>query len=178
VAQSASLEEFREVFGDEQQDYGAALKRHYANGPPQDWPERFVSAYASSHPWEDFAETWAHYLHMIDTLETASAFGLSMRPKVAKAGDMAAKIDFDPHGADMTRIIDAWLPLTYAMNSINRSMGLQDLYPFVLKPAVIGKLTFIHRLTHPRAGASVQEAARETLRAIAAALRRNIGLPG
>ena len=76
VAQSASLEEFREMFGDEQQDYGAALQQHYANGPPPDWPERFVSAYASSHPWEDFAETWAHYFHMVDTLETASAFGL------------------------------------------------------------------------------------------------------
>ena len=92
------------------------------------------SSYASSHPWEDFAETWAHYLHMIDTLETASAFGLSVRPKVG-SGEMAAKLDFDPHGAEMTRIIDAWLPLTYAMNSINRSMGLQDLYPFVLEAA-------------------------------------------
>ena len=77
----------------------------------------------------------------------------------------------------MSRIIDAWLPLTYAMNSINRSMGQPDLYPFVLKPPVIEKLAFIHRLTHPKAGASVQEAAREALRAIAASLRRNIGLP-
>ncbi len=177
VAQSASLEEFREVFGDEQRDYGEALQQHYANGPPADWPERFVSSYASSHPWEDFAETWAHYLHMIDTLETASAFGMSVRPKVGNPGEMSAKIDFEPYGADMGRIIDAWLPLTYAMNSINRSMGLQDFYPFVLKPMVIGKLTFIHRLTHPQAGATPQEAAREVLRAIAAGLRRKIGLP-
>ena len=176
VAQSASLEEFRAVFGDEQQNYGACLQQHYANGPPADWPERFVSAYASSHPWEDFAETWAHYLHMIDTLETAHAFGLSVKPKVG-SGEMAAKLDFEPYGADMGRIIDAWLPLTYAMNSINRSMGLQDLYPFVLKPPVIEKLTFIHRLTHPKAGSSVQQAAREALRAIAASLRRNVGLP-
>ncbi len=177
VAQSASIEEFRETFGDEQQDYGAALQRHYANGPLGDWPQHFVSAYASSHPWEDFAETWAHYFHMIDTVETAGAFGITVRPKVGKGSDMAAKLDFDPHGADMTRIIDAWLPLTYAMNSINRSMGLQDFYPFVLAPAVIVKLSFIHRLTHAEGGMPIQATARETLRAIAAGLRRKVGLP-
>jgi hypothetical protein len=177
VAQSASIEEFRETFGDEQQDYGAALQRHYAHGPPGDWPEHFVSAYASSHPWEDFAETWAHYFHMIDTVETAGAFGITVRPKVGKGGDMAAKLDFDPHGVDMTRIIDVWLPLTYAMNSINRSMGMQDLYPFVLAPAVIVKLSFIHRLTHAEGGVPIQATARETLRAIAAGLRHKIGLP-
>ncbi len=176
VAQSASLEEFREIFGDEQQDYGQSLQQHYANGPPRDWPDRFVSSYASSHPWEDFAETWAHYLHMVDALETASAFGLRVRPKVGSI-DMSAKLDFDPHDADMTRIIEAWLPLTYAMNSMNRSMGFQDFYPFVLAPAVIAKLAFIHRLTHPSGTPHAHEGSRETLRAIAAGLRRKIGLP-
>ena len=127
------------------------LQQHYANGPPADWPERFVSSYASSHPWEDFAETWAHYLHMIDTLETASAFGLSVRPKVGNPGEMSAKIDFEPYGADMGRIIDAWLPLTYAMNSINRSMGLQDFYPFVLKPAG-DRQAHVHSPAHASAG--------------------------
>jgi hypothetical protein len=175
IASSPKLAEFREVFGDEQQDYSAGLQRHYADGPPPDWPERFVSAYASSHPWEDFAETWAHYFHMLDTLETASAFGLSVRPKVAKAGTLAATIDFDPHLADMDRIIDAWLPLTFAVNSINRSMGLQDLYPFILGPAVIMKLGFIHGLT--RAGRP-QAAGQETIRAIARGLRRKVGQPG
>jgi hypothetical protein len=85
VAGSPRVDEFRRLFGDEREDYEASLQRHYANGPATDWPERFVTSYASSHPWEDFAETWAHYFHMVDTLETAFAFGLRLRPKVAKA---------------------------------------------------------------------------------------------
>jgi hypothetical protein len=177
ISGSASLAEFRETFGDEQQDYAAAVQQHYASGPPPNWPERFVTAYASSHPWEDFAETWAHYFHMVDTVETASAFGLSVRPKVSQGSTLAAKIDFDPHDADMNRIIDAWLPLTFAVNSINRSMGLPDLYPFVLAPAVIVKLGFVHRLIHAGQGRDIQDAAREMIRAIAAGLRRKVGMP-
>src|SRR5205085_2847163 len=82
--------------------------------PPPDWPEHFVTAYASTHPWEDFAETWAHYFHMVDTLETANAFGLSVRPRLAKGAALATDIDLDPHNAGIDRIIDAWLPLTFA----------------------------------------------------------------
>jgi hypothetical protein len=152
-----NLAAFRRTFGDERQDYSAALARHYADGPPANWPEDFVSAYASSHPWEDFAETWAHYLHMIDTLETASAFGIHVRPRVSKGAELAAKIDFDPHAADLDRILAAWLPLTFAVNSINRSMGLHDLYPFVLGARVIAKLRFVHNLI--RAARSEQQAA-------------------
>ena len=70
---------------------------------------------------------------MVDTLETAGAFGLSVRPRLPESGgNLWADIDFDPHLASMELLVEAWLPLTYAMNSINRSMGLQDLYPFVL----------------------------------------------
>ncbi len=176
IATTSMLAEFRETFGDEQQDYAAAIQQHYANGPPADWPEHYVSAYASSHPWEDFAETWAHYFHMVDTLETAGAFGLSVWPKVTKGVELATNIDFDPHDTDMNRIIDAWLPLTFAVNSINRSMGLPDLYPFVLGPGIIMKLTFIHALTsgRRRPGGS---GAKETFRAMAAGLRRKIGSP-
>jgi hypothetical protein len=126
------IDEFRRLFGDEREDYEASLKRLYAEGPAADWPERFVTSYASSHPWEDFAETWAHYFHMVDTLETAFAFGLRLRPKVAKGADLSAAIDFDPYISEMDRIIDAWLPLTFAANSLNRSMGQPDLYPFVV----------------------------------------------
>ena len=115
---------------------------------PTNWSEQFVTAYASVHPWEDFAETWAHYFHMVDTLETANAFGLRVRPKVSKGADLATAVDFDPHNATMDRIIDSWLPLTFAVNSINRSMGIADLYPFVLAPAVIVKLSFIHDRIH------------------------------
>jgi hypothetical protein len=77
VARSSFLQEFRNTFGDERKNYVTALQTHYAEGPPPDWPEHFVTAYASVHPWEDFAETWAHYFHMVDTLETAGGFGLS-----------------------------------------------------------------------------------------------------
>ena len=107
-----------------------------------------MSAYASAHPWEDFAETWAHYFHMVDTLETAAAFGVRVRPPIAKGAELSAVIDFDPHASTMEHIIEVWLPLTFAVNSINRSMGQPDLYPFVLAPAVIGKLAFIHARIH------------------------------
>jgi hypothetical protein len=103
------------------------------------------------HPWEDFAETWAHYLHIVDTLETAGAFGLKVKPRRAR-GALAAEIDFDPYRAkNMDALINVWLPIEFATNSMNRSMGQMDLYPFVLSPKVIEKLTFMHDLTHARA---------------------------
>ena len=119
-------------------------------GAPPDWPEHFVTAYASVHPWEDFAETWAHYFHMVDTLETAGGVRHQRAAEGRQGGELSAKIDFDPHHAPMDRIIEAWLPLTFAVNSINRSMGLSDLYPFVLAPPVIVKLAFVHRLIESR----------------------------
>jgi hypothetical protein len=152
VKDTPALDEFRRLFGDERQDYAAALSKHYADGPPNNWVEQFVTAYASVHPWEDFAETWAHYFHMVDTLETANAFGLRVRPKVGKGANLATTVDFDPHSAAMDRIIDSWLPLTFAVNSLNRSMGIPDLYPFVLAPAVIVKLSFIHDRIHAAGG--------------------------
>jgi hypothetical protein len=176
VALSPKIEKFREVFGDERQDYGESLQRHYAEGPPGDWPERFVSAYASVHPWEDFSETWAHYFHMVDTLETAGAFGLRVRPRVSMGAELAAVIDFDPHTASIERIVDAWLPLTFAANSINRSMGLTDLYPFVLRPPVIVKLAFVHECIHP-ANAQQRAGTRGALRAVLDGLKRAVGSP-
>ncbi len=141
IAGTPHLEEFRRVFGDERQDYGAALENYYANGAPADWSEHFMSAYASSHPWEDFAETWAHYFHMIDTLETAHFAGLAVSPKLPQSP--GAVFDFHPRDTDMQHLVDAWLALTFAVNSINRSMGLHDLYPFVLGPLAVKKLTFV-----------------------------------
>ena len=176
VANSPYLDEFRNVFGDERNDYMAALQHHYANGPPPNWPEHFVTSYASCHPWEDFAETWAHYFHMVDTLETARAFGLSVSPKLAKRTVPRTTIDFDPHNVEMDRLIDAWLPLTYAVNSINRSMGLQDLYPFVLAPPVIVKLTFIHDRIHAQDWQR-RPSANRGLRAIVAGLKSRMGAP-
>jgi hypothetical protein len=168
VAGSAKLSEFRQIFGDERTDYEESLRRYYASGAPANWERHFVSAYATAHPWEDFAETWAHYFHMVDTLETAGSFGLAVVPKASKG--LAARIDFDAHRADMTKLIAAWIPLTFAANSMNRSMGLPDLYPFVLSPPAIAKLTFVHacilggRQTDSNSG----------IRAIIADLRRRV----
>ncbi len=108
-----------------------------------------MSAYASAHPWEDFAETWAHYLHIVDTLETAAAFGLRVRPSAGRHPQLEISINFDPyqHG-DFDALVAAWPPLTFAVNSLNHSMGQPDLYPFVLAPTVMGKLRFIHGLVH------------------------------
>jgi len=138
------IEPFRTLFGDETADYAAAQKRHYEEGPPADWTHRFVSAYASMHPWEDWAETFAHYLHIVDTLETARAYGLALKPKAASGAalpDMTARrLHFD----DFDDLITAWFPLTNALNSLNRSMGLADLYPFVLSESATAKLRFVH----------------------------------
>jgi len=144
------LQAFRDLFGDDRLDYGEALKRHYDEGAPANWQDHTISTYATMHPWEDFAETWAHYLHIVDTLETAGAFGLKVKPRRAQ-GALAAAIDFDPYRAGMERLIDTWLPVEFATNSMNRSMGLTDLYPFLLSPKVIEKLNYIHALTRPAA---------------------------
>jgi hypothetical protein len=144
------LDACRALFGDESADYAEALRRHYSEGAPPNWQNDYVSMYATMHPWEDFAETWAHYLHIVDTLETAGAFGLKVKPRRAR-GALAAAIDFDPYQARaMEALVDAWLPIEFATNSLNRSMGLTDLYPFMLSPKVIAKLGFIHALTHRR----------------------------
>jgi hypothetical protein len=144
IAGSDWLQPFRDLFGDEQRDYEQALEAYYA-GSAGPWQTHFVSAYASAHPWEDWAETWAHYLHIIDVLETAYAYGISIRPRAGRSADLATRADFDAYRMDdFDALVQAWLPLTYAMNSINRSMGQSDLYPFVLPPPVLGKLRFVH----------------------------------
>ncbi len=145
VRDAGRLDACRAVFGDERADYAEALKTHYANGAPANWQDSFISSYATAHPWEDFAETWAHYLHIIDTLETASTFGLRIHPSTTKNKTLHADIDFDPHrAADVSVLMRAWLPLTFAMNSLNRSMGHGDLYPFIVSEPVVAKLQFIH----------------------------------
>ncbi|MBQ0823463.1 putative zinc-binding peptidase [Microvirga sp. HBU67558] len=179
VRNDPSLDRFRQVFGDERRDYGEALRVHYARGPKEDWQDEFVSAYAASHPWEDFAETWAHYLHIVDTLETASAFGLKVRPGIRRGSELAAEIDFDPHSeTDLNRLITAWLPLTFAVNSLNRSMGQPDLYPFVLAPAVIAKLGFIHERIHAWSGRGPGEGEGDhILKAVIGGLNSRVGAP-
>ncbi|HTI76612.1 MAG TPA: putative zinc-binding metallopeptidase [Mycobacterium sp.] len=135
---AAYAQRFRELYGDPDADYQAALDRHYNEGAPPGWEDGFVSTYATMHPAEDWAETFAHYLHIRDTLDTAAAFGF------APAAATFERRSLGPSGFDA--IIDMWLPLSWALNMINRSMGREDLYPFVLPPAVLDKMRFIHTI--------------------------------
>jgi hypothetical protein len=144
IKNSTHLDSFRNLFGDERTDYGQALQSHYAKGAAADWQQQFVSAYASSHPWEDWAETWAHYLHMVDTLETAAACGLSLRP--ARKDEPTLKKAPEPrpeHNGSFDKMIDNWFSLTYVLNNLNRGLGLPDGYPFILSNPVIEKLRFV-----------------------------------
>ncbi len=135
--------QFEELFGDPDADYQQALDRHYSQGPPEGWRDQYISAYATMHPAEDWAETFAHYLHIRDALDTAAAFGL------APAGATADKPN--PGSAGFNRIIDLWLPLSWSLNMINRSMGHPDLYPFVLSVPALEKMRLVHDLiTAPR----------------------------
>ena len=166
VWDSGWLDEFRSLFGDERDSYADALKKNYEEGPPTDWPLRFVSSYASSHPWEDWAETWAHYLHMDDTLDTALSFGLG-------AGDV--EIDFEPFTRDVLwqpevdgaqeflDFINAWVELTSVLNELSRSMGVHDFYPFVLNRQVVAKLHFIHCVVREAQVAGVSKAAKAVI---------------
>lgn len=145
IDQSHWIDEFRTLFGDERLNYSEALKKYYDQGAHKDWQNHFISAYASSHPWEDWAETWAHYLHMISTLETAYFSGLSI--KSHHQYDPALTFTECPVGSqDFKRIIQNWFALSYGLNALNRSMGLNDAYPFTLSSRVIEKLGFIHKV--------------------------------
>ncbi len=138
------MDEFRQYFGDERQSYSEALKRHYEHGAPKDWQERFISTYATSHPWEDWAETWAHYLHIMETLETAYYAGLRVDGNGTTLASMSFK-ECPIGGQDFEHILENWITLTFNLNALNRSMGLEDAYPFKLTETVKDKLRFIHR---------------------------------
>jgi hypothetical protein len=147
IAGQPAHEDFRRLFGDESADYPAALQAYYDRGAPPDWQETHISAYATAHPWEDWAETWAHYLHIVDTTEMASAFGVRLNPRIDVAGDLKTRIDFDPYRlGDIAELIEHWVPLSSLINNLNRAVGQHDAYPFVLTPAAIGKLEFIQRV--------------------------------
>ncbi|MBP1838716.1 zinc-binding metallopeptidase family protein [Formosa algae] len=141
------LKEYRDLFGDETLDYGEALQEHYKNGAPKNWKDNFISTYASSHPWEDWAETWAHYLHILDTMETAYYFGLEGKPNLKNSEHMRVSTLY-PYKENLSfkTILDEVSPLFYAVNSINRSMGITDVYPFVISNKVKEKLEFIHQI--------------------------------
>jgi hypothetical protein len=154
VRDGGRLDACRAIFGDDSTDYAEALKQHYAEGPPSNWQDSYVTAYATTHPWEDFAETWAHYLHIVDTLEMAANFGMQIAPAVDRIGGLCAKADFDPYTTqDFEAIVRSWLPFVFAINNVSRTMGLRDIYPFLLSPTVISKLSFIHTLVQEKGNA-------------------------
>jgi hypothetical protein len=156
------LPRFRELFGDENQDYAESLKKSYEEGPRPDWHLHFVSAYASVHPWEDWAECWAHYMHMRDTVDTAASYGLSLDAAQLDFTPFAAADLYQPEHPDAPRFLDflnRWTQLTMLLNGMSRAMGQPDFYPFVMPHEVVAKLHFIHLLVMTTAGGKVMEQA-------------------
>jgi hypothetical protein len=148
------LVEFRAIFGDERASYGESLQAYYKHGAPENCQEFFISKYATTHAWEDWAETWAHYLHIMDIVETAHFFGVKVDPLATLKG-MEAITSFDPYTqSDFETIVQTCLPLSFAVNSINRAMGVPDVYPFVIIISVVEKMKFIRKVAAKR-GASL-----------------------
>jgi hypothetical protein len=149
VASTHWLGTFRQLFGDERQDYAAALQRHYMEGSPANWREKHVSEYASSHPWEDWAESWAHYLHLRDALDSAASFDLSADDVEARVQPFATDALWDASraGSDAyLQLINDWLRLTTVLNELSDSMGQAPFYPFVLSHTVVAKLQLVHEV--------------------------------
>ena len=140
------LQAFRAVFGDERTDYQGSLKSHYRDNQGPVWTDAFVSAYATSHPWEDFAETFAHYLHIVDVLATAHGFDLSLAGFPGSPENGVIEVDFNPYTADTEALAAHMGPLSFAMNAMNRAMGQHDLYPFHLSKAIVTKLDYVNRM--------------------------------
>ena len=156
IKNSTWLDAFRQLFGDESQDYAASLQNNYTAGPPKDWWLNYVSSYASCHPWEDWAETWAHYLHMCDTLDTAASFGLTVNAQLLEFTPFSIDALYDPQeatAAEFLTFLNEWTGLTVLLNEMSRSMGQADFYPFVLPNPVVAKLQFVHlvikSVSHP-----------------------------
>ncbi len=126
VVDAGNCDEARALFGDETASYESALASYYRNGPAADWNERYISAYASAHPAEDWAECWAHYLHIRSVLEVASAADIIA---TARNGNW----------------YEEFIELVLALNEIMRALGLPDAYPFVMTGPVAKKIEFVHR---------------------------------
>jgi hypothetical protein len=159
IRNTEELAGYRKIFGSEENDYSEALEIYYKRGAPSNWSENFISPYATSHSWEDWAETWAHYLHLMDTLETAFSFGIRIQPDTnADIRGIQASIKQNPYEmTDFKQIMKYWLPLTFAVNSLSRGMGYADFYPFVISEPVVKKLQFIHELCFKNAAQPIRQ---------------------
>ena len=134
IERQQRFDEFRKLFGDERVDYAAALEHYYANKDTLLKQPQLISHYAQAHPLEDWAEVWAHYLHMVDTLDTASHYHMQQG---------------SAHWDDIDELLLKWSELSMMLNALNRSMGLEDAYPFTLSDATFNKLRFVHSLIYP-----------------------------
>lgn len=155
IADTDWLDGFRTLFGDERASYADALEQHYQNGAPEGWQQHFVSAYATMHPWEDWAETWAHYLHMMDAVDTALGLGMSAREMEMDYQPFPLETLYEPQHPDgpaFLSFVNAWIELASMLNELSRSMGQPDFYPFVLPAAAIAKLHFIHLVIQGNGG--------------------------
>lgn len=132
VGQSDHLAAFRRLFGDERADYRRALSEHHTTTTTWD-RSRYVSAYATAHPLEDWAETFAHYLHVVDALDTAIAYGLvdPVDEEVAATQGFAA-------------ILERWAPVAAALDAIADSLGTPRPFPFEPTGVALDKLAFVH----------------------------------
>jgi hypothetical protein len=146
IRDSRWLEPFRQLFGDERASYAEALKRNYEQGPPENWAQSYISGYATMHPWEDWAETWAHYMHLADGLGTAMGFGLdvaNIERDFPPFGKEALYAPFDPNAPRFLELLNGWLELVVMLNEMARSMGQPDFYPFVMSAPAAAKLQFV-----------------------------------
>lgn len=156
LTDDAAWDRCRALFGDERESYQDAIKRHYAVGAPSDWYESFISEYATMHAWEDFAETFAHYLHITGTLQTAAAIGITLDASVTSMRDTDVVPLESYRSEPIQRLLSDWEWLSQSFNRINRAMGFGDLYPFIISAPVRTKLAFIHEII-TRAPLSVEQ---------------------
>jgi len=155
IADTDWLAKFRELFGDERENYAEALQRNYENGPPRNWKDNHISSYASIHPWEDWAESWAHYLHVVDSLDTALRFGLRGEDVEQAIEPFTTDDLYDPNEPDAEQFIllfNSWVKLTTVINELARSMGQQDFYPFAMSRTVLRKIHFIQLVVKEQRG--------------------------
>ena len=152
------LDECREIFGDERADYQDEIARHYKFGAPANWSDSYISEYATMHPWEDFAECFAHYLHITDTIDTSRESGLVLRADMARFSvprDIVPPTSYDD--ASIEELLDDWKWMAMFFNRVNTAMGKNPLYPFDIPPAVVRKLAFVHKVIRETAGTAAAD---------------------
>jgi hypothetical protein len=163
IQEGGRSDSFRAVFGDETQDYQQALQAHYSRGGTvPGWRDSFVSEYASSHPWEDWAETWAHYLHMVDLLETAASYNMRLTVPGEDVEMEDVVNPLESGSPDFDTLVEQWVPLTLLVNSLNRSLGQEDAYPFALSSGALDKLRYVHDVISGTRAQSPVEGAQPT----------------